>query len=340
MNAFGDYAAKHENMRTEPTQSILLLHPILDELTARGCSPEKIADRLGVDLFELDDPSALLPANTVYGFLSWATEWTGDKKLCGCLGVRMAQGEWAPFLPLLAGDLTVWQFLLRFSSSAEEQGGSATYRLEIEGQIALWKLSRPVSASNDAVYADAIAVGFFVEVLKGALSENFDYKELLAITSDQTLIAEEVLPITSVLDGAKGMVLRFPSSWLEVNLKTVKPKSGRPAMGLPDVGIVDLVERTRRVVHRRISDAEFGLKDAAHSVGMSVWKLQSGLRDADTSLSEVRNDVRKVLAIERIGRENSDIAQVAASLGYTSSSNFTRAFRKWTGTSPSQFRRR
>lgn len=325
-------------MRSEPTQSISLLHPFFDALAERGCSSKEMSDRLGVDLFELDDPSTLLPANIVYGFLRWATEWTDDRTLCGQLGMRMARGEWAPFLPLLAQDLTVWQFFVQFSSSAEDQGGSAIYRLEVEGQIALWKLSRPSGATHDAVFADATAVGFFVEILKGALGERFDYKQLLAITSDQTLIAEEILSPASVLAGAKGMVLRLPSSWLEAKLKTPEQKPGQPVIGLPNVGIVDLVERTRRVVHRRISDAEFGLKDTARTLGISVWKLQSGLRDAGTSLSEVRNDVRKELAIERIGREDSEIAEVAVSLGYTSSSNFARAFRKWTGASPSQFR--
>ncbi|WP_171241525.1 AraC family transcriptional regulator, partial [Ruegeria sp. HKCCA5491] len=33
------------------------------------------------------------------------------------------------------------------------------------------------------------------------------------------------------------------------------------------------------------------------------------------------------------------IGEIAASLGYTSSSNFTRAFRAWTGHSPGEFRR-
>ncbi|WP_343211602.1 AraC family transcriptional regulator (plasmid) [Aliisedimentitalea scapharcae] len=326
-------------MPTEPTQSILFLHPFLDDLKAKGCAPETMAHRLGVNQSELDDPSTLIPANTVYGFLRWSTEWSGEKTLCSQLGMRMAQGEWMPFLPLLAGGLTVWQFFLRFSSSARDQGGSAIYRMEADGQVALWKLTRPSSASSNAEYADATAVGFFVGVLKGALGEMYDKSELLVVTSDKTLIADEVLPTTSVLDGAKGTVLRFPSLWLEATLKAVDPRPNSPAVRLPDVGLVDLVERTRRVVQRNIAVVDFDLTDVAQSLGMPVWKLQSELRATGTSVSEIRNEVRKKIAIESIGTTDIDIAQFASSLGYTSSSNFARAFRKWTGLSPSQFRR-
>lgn len=326
-------------MATEPLHSVLLLHPFLDALTAKGCPPDTFAQRLGVDRAELDDPSMLIPANTVYGFLRWSTEWSGEKTLCAQVGVRMAQGEWAPFVPLLAGGLTIWQFLLQFSASAQDQGGAATYRIEVEGKVALWKLTRPNSASVDAAYADATAVGFFVEVLKRALGEAFDSGDLLAVTSDRTLIAEAVIPSTSVLGGAKGMVLRFPSSWLEATLKPVDPNPDLPAVGLPDVGTVDLVDRATRVVHRHISDAGFDVQGVAQSLGMPVWKLQSELRSAGTSVAEIRNEMRRELAIDSIRSTDTEIAQIAGSLGYTSSSNFSRAFRKWTGLSPSQFRR-
>lgn len=326
-------------MSSEPTQNILFLHPFFEALDAHGGPREDISKRLGIRIEELDNQSTNLPANDVYSFLSWATEQIADKSLCASLGKRMAMGGWAPILPLLNKQQTLWQFFCHFSEMAEDQGGAAAYRIEVEGRVALWKLQRPTSASTDAVYADATAIGFFVEIMKAATGKHYDARNLLAITSSKQLIPGDVLPSLSVIDGAKGMTLRFPASWLESNLKAITPLPGLPSMDLPAVGLVDLSERARRVFRRNISNPEYSVCDAASALGLPAWKLQSELRNSGTNLSEIRQEIRKTLAIERVGSANEPISKIAASLGYQSNSNFSRAFRKWTGSSPSKYRK-
>ncbi len=308
-------------------------------MTDLGIPQSTLCERLGVTLQEIEDPAIQVPANTVYAFLKWCSEQLGDDTLCARIGGQMARGGWAPLLPLLTQQQTLWQFLTKFSAAAEGQGGSASYRLEVEAQVALWKLKRPASASDDAVYADATAVGFFIEIFKGALGEEFSSDQLLAVTSEFRVIPEDILPATSILPGASGMTLRFPASWLEVATMVVEPASGVTEVSLPVTSTIDLVEQTKKIVQRRIADPEFGLLETAVALGMSVRTLQSGLRKAGTSLSEIRQDVRRMLATEWVQTTDMKIAEIAASLGYTSSSNFTRAFRAWTGYSPGDFRR-
>ncbi|WP_170605794.1 helix-turn-helix domain-containing protein [Ruegeria arenilitoris] len=48
-----------------------------------------------------------------------------------------------------------------------------------------------------------------------------------------------------------------------------------------------------------------------------------------------RQEIRRMLATEWL--QTTDM-KIAASLGYTSSSNFTRAFRAWTGQTPGELR--
>lgn len=326
-------------MRAEPTQSIVFLHPFFDRMTDLGIPQSTLCERLGVTLQEIEDPAIQVPANTVYAFLRWCSEQLGDDTLCARIGGQMARGGWAPLLPLLTQKQTLWQFLTKFSAAAEGQGGSASYRLEVEGQVALWKLKRPASASADAVFADATAVGFFVEILRGALGEEFRTDQLLAVTSELHLIPDDVLPATSVLPGASGVTLRYPTSWLEIATMVVEPASGVTEVAFPAPNTINLVEQTRRILQRRIADPEFGIPETAAALGMSVRTLQSGLRNAGTNLSDTRQDIRRMLATEWLQTTDMKIAEIAASLGYTSSSNFTRAFRAWTGQSPGEFRR-
>ncbi len=307
-------------------------------MTDLGTPQSTLCERLGVASEEIDDPATQVPANSVYAFLRWCREQLNDDTLCARIGGQMARGGWAPLLPLLTQQQTIWQFLIKFSAAAEGQGRSASYRLEVEGQVALWKLKRPASASADAVFADATAVGFFVEILKCALGENFRSDQLLAVTSDLLQIPDDILPATSILPGASGMTLRFPASWLEIATMVVEPAPGVTEVAFPAPNMINLVEQTRRILQRRIADPEFGIPETAVALGMSVRTLQSGLRNAGTNLSDTRQDIRKVLATEWLQTTDMKIAEIAASLGYTSSSNFTRAFRVWTGQTPGEFR--
>ncbi|MFA3915588.1 helix-turn-helix transcriptional regulator [Ruegeria hyattellae] len=326
-------------MRTEATQSIMFLHPFLERMRDLGIPRSIISERLGVVPDEIDDPAIQVRANTVYAFLRWCSEQLDDDTFCARIGCQMARGSWAPLLPLLTQKQTVWQFLTKFSAAAEGQGGSASYRLEVEGQVALWKLKRPATAASDAVFADATAVGFFVEILRGALGKEFRSDQLLAVTSKLHLIPDDVLPATSILHGASGMTLRFPASWLEVATIVVVPHSGITEIALPAPNTKNLVEQTRRIVQRRIADPDFGISETAAALGMSVRTLQSGLGKAGANLSEIRQEVRRSLATEWLQTKDMKIAEIAASLGYTSSSNFTRAFRAWTGQTPGELRR-
>jgi AraC-like DNA-binding protein len=319
--------------------SVVFLHPVLDVMRAQGCSDDTLAGHLSITVPLMGEPTTMLPADRIYGFLDWATEQMGDPWLSARVGQRMASGGWAPINPLLAESGTVWQFLRRFSVTAEDQGGAASYRLEIEGRTALWKLNRPRGTSDKARFADAIATAFFVELL--ALSQGADpsMADCIAMVPDEALIPEDVLPRANVIAGARGMTLRFPSDWLDRELGEIAPPSNVPDVDLPKIGIVDLGERVRRLLDHHLSDPAFGLEEVSETIGIPAWKLQRVLRNANTSVADIRAGLRLSRARELLERGELSISEIAARLGYTSPSNFSRAFRARMGMSPAEFRK-
>lgn len=58
-----------------------------------------------------------------------------------------------------------------------------------------------------------------------------------------------------------------------------------------------------------------------------------------TSFHELLNDVRRELACSYLRQPGVSVTEVAFLLGFTDVSNFTRAFKRWTGASPTRFRR-
>jgi len=76
---------------------------------------------------------------------------------------------------------------------------------------------------------------------------------------------------------------------------------------------------------------------AAH-VHMSPRTLNRRLKAIGTSYKEIVSDTRKRHAFEYLSGNNLTIDQIAKRLGYKDPSNFSKAFKHWTGLSPSEFR--
>ena len=68
---------------------------------------------------------------------------------------------------------------------------------------------------------------------------------------------------------------------------------------------------------------------------MSSRTLKRNLQDVGTTYSLLLNDIRKHDAEHLLVKSDMDIQQIALYLGYEQPTNFTRAFKKWTGVSPS-----
>jgi AraC-like DNA-binding protein len=82
------------------------------------------------------------------------------------------------------------------------------------------------------------------------------------------------------------------------------------------------------------------IEDAATSLGLSVRTLQRRLTEAGLSYTALRNQVRLEKASRLIQDPDAQLIDVAYQLGFSDPGHFTRAFKRWTGLAPRQFRQR
>lgn len=79
------------------------------------------------------------------------------------------------------------------------------------------------------------------------------------------------------------------------------------------------------------------IDDVAANFNLSSRTLQRKLNEEGCSFKEIVDNVRKELALEYLKDRNNQIKDVAYSLGYNESSAFVRAFKRWTGTTPTLY---
>jgi AraC-like DNA-binding protein len=87
-----------------------------------------------------------------------------------------------------------------------------------------------------------------------------------------------------------------------------------------------------------LSKCEISEEVIAHSLHMSLRTLQRTLKEDGLTFKGLVDDLRHELAIQYIRDSRLAIGESAYLLGFSGPSNFTRAFRRWTGMSPNFFR--
>lgn len=100
----------------------------------------------------------------------------------------------------------------------------------------------------------------------------------------------------------------------------------------------DIVNRVRTVIVDELSSCSLNKQRVADRLHMSARSLQMKLADRDCSFQEIMDSTRKGLALGYIEQSAISITEMAYLLGFSEVSNFTRAFKRWTGKSPRDYR--
>jgi AraC-like DNA-binding protein len=95
-----------------------------------------------------------------------------------------------------------------------------------------------------------------------------------------------------------------------------------------------------KVLEQLRSGHDPGIATIARTLGVSARTLQRALAEESTSYLDVVTAARRTAAEQLLQRRELAIAEIAFALGFSGSPAFHRAFRRWTGTTPSEFRER
>lgn len=93
------------------------------------------------------------------------------------------------------------------------------------------------------------------------------------------------------------------------------------------------------LIHQQSSTLQCPSFEAlAKHFNVSSQTLRRKLRAEGCAYPQIKDDIRRDIAIEKLRADTLSISQIARSLGFSESRSFTRAFKKWTGYSPSHYK--
>jgi len=142
---------------------------------------------------------------------------------------------------------------------------------------------------------------------------------------------------------AKENQLFFPKNTFDRKLATANPDLAR----MNDQVVVEYLKKfdkkniSMQVRARIIEELNNGVPNQekiANSLNMSLRNLQRKLKSEDNSFKNILDETRSELSKQYLRGSDRPIIEVGFLLGFSEPSNFARAFRRWTGVSPVQYR--
>lgn len=101
-----------------------------------------------------------------------------------------------------------------------------------------------------------------------------------------------------------------------------------------------LTERIRRLLRRHLSGEMPTLEEISATFGITSQTLRRRLRNEGHTYQSLKDSLRCDAAIELLGRADLSLVDIAAMVGFSEPSTFHRAFKKWTGLPPGEYRSR
>ncbi len=309
-----------------------------------GVESDSVLDAAGVERSVLADPDAHLPSAKVAALWAKAYEAAGDPDLALHAAEALPFGACGVIEFLAWNAPTIGQALTQVSD----------YFPIINNSVAL-----PIDAG-----ADEVTIGF--EDLGGWVSRPYAEFALAVVvlrTRDATSVRWPISEIDfafpapasieehqrifdcPVRFGATRTQLRIdrtvwdtPSTRADPNLFAVLEQHARNLLDK----VADEPGTTAAARHA-ISDALKGgdpsLEGVAKKLGMSPRTVQRRLKEEGWVFAELLDEMRKGTAQGYLQQPNISLAEVAYLLGFSEQSSFTRAFKRWTGATPKEFRK-
>lgn len=137
--------------------------------------------------------------------------------------------------------------------------------------------------------------------------------------------------------------LSFDAALVNAPLPMAHPELAR----LNDQTVIDYLARfersnltmqVRASIIEQLPDGRPNQEDIAQTLNTSLRSLQRRLKDEDTNFKTLLTETQQELALQYIQDSSRTIGEITYLLGFSEPSNFTRAFKRWTGKSPGEFR--
>lgn len=290
------------------------------------------------------DRETLVPVHLAHSFLQRSARTLGLPELGFVVGQNARVADLGAFGRSLQRSLTLHDAVGKLRSKFPLFSSAERIWCSRVGHNVLFCHAYKYEMGVGSRYGQQCALLLMRDVVRLAAGPTWQPKHVFATPLLETMSLEQVFEGASV-HRAQFSGFIFPADLLSERFSEHRAGgTSNPDHDLepfePSAPASDFVGSVRQVISALMKHGRFQLDEIAEAVGMHSRTLQRRLSEADEEFSQLLAEVRFEAALALLNDPKLRVIDIAHELGYRDPSNFTRAFRYWTGTTPQEFRRR
>jgi AraC-like DNA-binding protein len=315
---------------------------IADAVERAGGSIARVFARADLPLGLIDQPELLVPLRDQVHVLEYASREIGD----AALPARLAAEAGIPGLGVYGNRLLAAPNLeVAIGRSSLLIGAllqsSTSLRLQVDPPWARWTYEISDRTEVGRQKHDILALAYMLDLLRRFAGPRWTppQVEVAGPPVASRISVEDVLSC----DLSRGQVssIIFASELLELPnvrgdlLEDASTIDGDAPMPAPN----DVVKCVEHLVRLALLEGRPRVEWVARKMDLSGRSLQRYLNERNTTFESVMDRVLTRHSINLLEKGAMPITELALQLGYADPSHFVRAFRRWTGQTPGEFRR-
>jgi AraC-like DNA-binding protein len=309
-----------------------------------GVRPQRLLEDLAIPEHVLERADALHPANQLFQFAGRAAVVSGRADL-GLLAGRTSLEDHGAFGAHVARSQTTHQALVQFCTEALKEYSRAFFWIERRGETT-WFCRARIDGDRDARrQVELYLVELMLQTIRLTAGPAWLPRTLWLQTDATTELRNaDTLSQVDVRFGRPILAIPIPRRLLSRSVPRVQlsAASASGSVAERELGVAppaeDFVESLKQVIHTYLPSGQATIGTMAEVVGTSVRTLQRRLEGVGVVYSTLVDEVRLQTAAPLLEDPDILLTDIAFELGYSDPAHFVRAFRRWAGVAPSEYR--
>lgn len=333
-------------MRPEYTILVRSVSKIIDAAAAQGVEPGELYRAVELEPALLTDPDNRIPFSQIVALYQRAADLTGDDAFGLHVGERVDARLFDVLGYVVVNSPTLGTALDRLVRYHSIWSNGAFFNLDISrSQTRL--IYEYFGGQSDVCRHDCeMTMSLVVSFARRMASLDWAPREVSFRHSRPKSVAEHRRIFRAPVHFGRpfnelifdSSLLALPMGKADPGLCTILDRHARELLAKsPRQG--GLVEQVRHLLGEALNGGDPRIESISQKLGISVRTLQRRLREEGTSHQDLLDEVRSELSRRYLQESKFAICEVAYLLGFSEPSAFHRAFRRWTGITPKEFRR-
>lgn len=322
-----------------PSMRASAFTPLVRHFRQQSKDLQPILQARGLSQHAIQDPYGIVPLSAFFWVLEDSAVHLGDPILGARLGQSMSAADLGPTGILLSQSSTLRRGLRRFHDSLSALQGATEMEFGEDGDMP--QMTYQLKSDKIAYSPQDSEFSFsgLCQLIRAAFDARWRPEEVhfQHAQSKRYDLLERIFRAPVRFDQPTNRILMPPETMDIHHRDEDKALIGLIERHISDLAVendLNLAERVKMIVSRRLGHTRVDLKTVAQELGQTPRSLQRHLAREGTSLRDITREHRKQSARTQLDDPNIKVNAVAQSLGYSDATAFGRAYRAWFDDTP------